>query len=431
MKSHPLGLVARYELFEKGKLVDSHENRMPESTTEVQLTIKNPGQPTQVLRFPFRSYMANFCRVLNNAFLAVDDSTGGTANDKLIKAITGGATYAAAAIHTMAVNEGALSSPTQSAYGIWIGDPDNQSGLGLTPEANIGGNPNYNDYMLRCLLPADGGSPDTNITYLATNVTLSNADATLTVSRRFQNTSATVDMKIGEIGLVGKSGTDYFLIARDKVGVNTPIPANQGGGQGEQTYTPYYTLAAGGTCEVDYIFALPANSGWTKNYNRMLSSLFNASNALSQVIDYTNAAQTINFSTARTQMDLLAAVNIDTYGILVTSGGYDNIYTLDMTYLYNNKTAKGTGINNLNYSAVTPIALTTTNNITQFGLYRDFEYLYTTGSNLVSASGLVIRQGVSPYTYYLICWDAFAINPFTIKPNQVLRVSYLFQAPLS
>ena len=421
MKSHPLGMTTKYELFEKGHLIDSIEkSRQPKA--EIQLTINNPGQPKQVLRFPFRSYTSNFCRVVNNAFLAVDDSTSGMAIDKVIKAVTGGITYPAAAIHTMAVNEGALTGAAQTAYGIWIGDPDNQSALGLTSESAIGGVTQYNDYMLRALLPAAGGIPETNVNYLATNVAFSNSDNTLTISRRFQNTSSTVDIRIGEIGLVGKSGTDYFLIARDRVWVPDPLHV---------PYTTAYTLAALGTAQVDYIFTNDNTTGWTQNYFKMLSSLFVAGNALSQVHDLTNAAQTINFSSARTQKDLLAGSTVDTFGIIPSYNSLmPNIetYTTASWKLSQQIPYSATG---LGYSAVVPIALTQSNNITQFGLYRDFEYLATSSYQSVGSSGLVIRQGTSPYTYYLIAVDSVKDNPFTIKPNQILRITYLFQAPLS
>jgi len=419
MKSHPLGMTTKYELFEKGHLIDSIEkSRQPKA--EIQLTINNPGQPKQVLRFPFRSYTSNFCRVLNNAFLAVDDSTSGMAIDKVIKAVTGGITYPAAAIHTMAVNEGALTGAAQTAYGIWIGDPDNQSALGLTSESAIGGVTQYNNYMLRALLPAAGGTPETNLNYLATTVAFSNSDNTLTVSRRFQNTSSTVDIKIGEIGLVGKSGTDYFLIARDII----QIP----GIRTKEDYTPY-TLAALGTAQVDYIFTNDITTGWMQNYFKMLSSLFVASNALSQVRDLTNVAQTIDFSSARTQKDLLAGSTVDTFGIIPSSLTPNmNTYTTPSWKLTQQIPYSATG---LGYSAVVPIVLTQSNNITQFGLYRDFEYLATSGYQNVGSSGLIIRQGTSPYTYYLIAVDSAGDNPFTIKPNQILRITYLFQAPLS
>ena len=430
MKSHPLGITTKYELFEKGHLIDSIE-KIRQPKTEIRLTINNPGQPTRVLRFPFRSYTSNFCRVLNNAFLAINDSTSGAAIDKLIKAVTGGITYPTAAVHTMAVNEGALTAAAQTAYGIWIGDPDNQSALGLTPESTIGGVTQFNDYMLRALLPATGGTPETNINYLATNVAFSNSDNTLTVSRRFQNTSSSVDIKIGEIGLIGKSGTDYFLIARDKISVaNTSAPGFNNANSGN---IPYYTLSALGTAQVDYIFTNDNTTGLTQNYFKILSSLFVGGNALSQVHDTTNAAQTINFSSARTQMDLLAAVNIDTYGIVAsynTQAPLGETYNAS-SYALSQKIPNGSILQSLNYSVVTPIALTQSNNITQFGLYRDFEYAYTSDSQKVGSSGLIVRQGTSPYTYYLIATDSVSTNPFTVKPNQILRITYLFQAPLA
>lgn len=164
MKSHPLHVNTVYELIDKksGKIINSWGNNKEHEAT-IEVKIKNPGEDPITLRFPFRSYVSNFSRVLNNAFLNVDNSTSGDAIDKLILTTTGGATYAAAVIHTMAVNEGALSSPTQTNYGIWIGDKDNASGLGLTIEAGVGGFPSYDNYSLRGLILPDGGSPDTDV----------------------------------------------------------------------------------------------------------------------------------------------------------------------------------------------------------------------------------------------------------------------------
>ncbi len=422
MKSHPLGIKTVYELYDRkgGDLIYSYNNSQA-SKAEVEVKINNPGKPTKTILFPFRSYVSNFPRVLENAFLAVDNSTAGVAIDKIIETTTGGATNPAAAIHTMAVNEGALTASAQSTFGIWIGDMDNTSGLGLTIETGIGGIISYNDYMLRAQLIANGGSPDTDINYLVTNVAFSNSDNTLTISRRFENVGLT-DIKVTEIGLVGKSGTDYFLLARDLV----TLP---------NTLNPF-PLDAGGTIEVSYIFTITPTSGWTQNYLKILSSEFVAGNAVSQVRDLTNAGQTVNFSTARTQKDLLAAIATATYGIVV--GGHefgmtdgDTNYNTT-TYDIHDRVIEGVLQNQLSHSVVTPIVMEQSNNKTTFGLQRDFERIYTIGSFLVHSSGLIVRQGTSPYKYFLIAHDGVptVASQIGIQPNQVLRVKYIFEAPL-
>ena len=418
MKSHPLGVKTVYEIYDKKtkELVYSSD-RKKFGKAQVQVTINNPGEPEKVITFPFRSYVSNFSRVLQNGFLDVDNSTAGAAIDKLIEAVTGGATYAAAAIHTMAVNEGALTGGTQTSYGIWIGDLDNLSGLGLTLEAGIGGTVAYNDYMLRGLILANGGSPDTNVNYLANTVSMTNSDKTLKISRRFQNVG-TVDVYVTEIGLVGKSGTDYFLIARDRV--SAPGAA-------------YFPLLIGGTIEVAYEFTITDSIGLTQNYLKMLSSEFVAGNALSQVRDINNVAQTINFSSARTQKDLLAAAGTDTYGIVLGNTLISENKELKTTaYNVYGKISHGSTVGTLDYGLVTPVTMTQELSKTSFGLYRDFENKYATASINVDNSGLIIRQGTSPYTYYLIAYDNVPSvdNYLSIAPNQILRVKYLFEAPL-
>ena len=427
MESHGLGVKTVYEIYNRkgGELIYSNENNKV-GKAEVQIKINNPGQSERIITFPFRSYVSNFSRVLQYGLLAIDNSTAGAAIDKIIKTTTGGATYAAAEIQTMAVNEIALTGAAQTAYGIWIGDIDNLSGHGLTLEAGIGGSVAYNDYMLRGLLLANGGTPDTDINYLATNVTFSNSDNTLTVSRRFQNVSATIDTKITEIGLVGKSGTDYFLLARDRVTDGT---------------NAYFLLSMGGTVEVSYIFTITDILGFTQNYLKMLSSEFLGANALSQVRDINNVAQTINFSSARTQKDLLAAATSDLYGILVgyqtgvfnTSAGTNTPYTVNtQSYNIGSKISHGVIVNTLYHGVVTAVVMEQTLNKTTFGLYRDFENQYTSLQVPINNSGLVIRQGTSPYTYYLIATDYVPSigNYLQVAPNQVLRVKYIFEAPL-
>lgn len=417
MKSHPLGLNVVYEVYNKGKLRYS-SNSKHSHDAEIEVRINNPNCKEQVIRFPFRSYVSNFSRVLNNAFLNIDNSTSGEGINKIIKTDIGGATYPASAIHTMAVNEGLLSGGAQTDFGIWIGDVYNQNSMGLTVDSIVNEPVQYNNHRLRTLILADGGTPDTNVSYGATNVLLSNGDDTLTVKRRFTNNNPT-QILISEIGMVAKSGSDYFLIARDSPNL---------------TENGHFTLLANGTCEVSYIFNITALSGWTRNYLRMLSSEFVANNALSAPKDIDNTAFTTNFSTARTQKDLLAAVNNANYGIGVGAtielAEYPSYNTLSEEII--DKVSEGSDRMQLVHSAVVPIALEQASSKTTFGLQRDFERVNQIGKMYVHSSGLLIRQGTNPYKYFLIAHDYIPSQnqKLEILPGEILRVKYYFEAGL-
>lgn len=416
MKSHPLGVRTIYEIYRNGKLRYSNES-FHQQENIVEVRINNPGMKEQILRFPFRSYVSNFMRVLNYSFLEVDNSTSGLAINKIIKTTAGGATYCAAEIAAMAVNEGQIAHADATLFGIWIGDKYNTSRLGLTVETAIQEQIGYDNYRLRTLIIPDGGSPDTNVVYGATNVLISNGDDTLTVKRRFNNTGA-VTISIDEIGLVGKSGSDYFLLARDAV-------TNPG-------ITGAFALVAGGTCEVSYTFSITNASGWTRNYLRMLSSEFVGGNTLSAARDINNTAYTVNFTGDRTTKDLLAAAENSNFGIVVgadTAPDANPMYDTSSINLLD-RIAHGTAYGQLSYGPVLPIDLTQVNNNTIFGLRRDFERGNTVGTFYPHSSGLIIRAGTDPYIYFLLGYDYIpsAGTNLELLPGEILRVKYLFEA---
>lgn len=418
--SHPLGINVKYKVFEKGSLIRNID-KTKYDTAVINILVQNPGQAPQHLRFPFRSFVSNFARVMNYAFMAIDNSTSGSAIDKVIKTTTGGVTYPAAAIHTMAVNEGELTSPTQSNYGIWIGDKANYSGLGLTVEAGIQGSLDYNNYMLRTVILADGGSPDTDVVYKATNVLLANADQSLIVKRRFAN-NGSGNIYIDEIGMVGKSGTDYFLLSRDTdLGINS-------------TTNQRFTLASGGVCEVSIEFPITSASGWTKNMLRWLSSEFVGGNAISQVRDIFGTVYTIDFTSARTQKAVNASADDSTYGLVLGGSLVDGglpVMTPD-SYRLNQKISHGTANENLSHGAMVPVALEQADGKTTFGIQRDFERLANLDPIYIRTSGLYVRQGAGSYLHFLFAWDYLGsiTEGLALSAGQVLRTIYSFECPL-
>ena len=408
MLSHKPILRVDYEILGEKPLGKIH---IPKKEDELIFKIfSKDGKLESIKRYPMRSYLANFARLLNCIFLGVDNSTSGLAVDKIIKAVTGGATYAATPLIKADVTEVALTASAQTAYGIWAGDQDNESGLGLTIETGVTGVMAYNDYMLRAKLLADGGSPDTGLEYRGVNLSISGE--TITLSRRFQNDSL-VDIIISEVGVVGKSGTDYFMLIRDFMN------------DAHESQTVETTKII----EIDYSFTIDSLSGWTKNYLRFLTSVLKAGNALEQVKDTLGSLYTVNFTSADDQarMDALAAD--DTFGIVI--GGLRTVPSTLVPlstdgYRVDNKLTES----DLAHGAVEPIALTTLNNNSSFGLQRDFENTGTS-TYYVTNSGLYINEAAASHIYMLARTNV--TNPLgyqQVNPGNILRVKYTLDFPL-
>lgn len=428
MNSHNGRLAVKAEIFDKqGNLKRTYDIPKPSADAKLRIThMDKDGNVKQVHEQPFRSFVSNFARVLNNSFFNIDNSTAGATIDKIIEAVTGGATNLAAATHLLEVDEGALTASAQTAFGIWVGDKDNTSGLGLTQESGIQASEAFDNYMLRALVLADGGSPDTGLEYRATTVTLSGNN--ITIARRFQNDSA-VSIFIDEIGLVAKSGTDYFLIARDVVNI------------GNETVVLDYQFEIPTTdvFVVEYVFSISDASEFTLNYLKMIDSMLRGTTASSNPRDVNGNYYAVNFCSARTQKDLLAAANAITHGIVIsgyTETNYENqgdggptnvnMYKLVNTVLLDSE---------LDYGAVTPITLTQVTPgggvipYTQIGAYRDFENVITERVH-VYESALIIKEAAATH-YYMIARTPFGSGAgIVVDPGEILRISAYLQFPL-
>lgn len=425
MNSHSPRLAIKAEIFDKkGNLKRTYDipNHTPES--KLKLThLDKDGNIVKTHQQPFKSFVSNFARILNNSFLNVDNSTSGASIDKIIEAVTGGATYLASASHLMAVNEGALTASAQTAYGIWIGDRDNASGLGLTSESGIAASEAFDNYMLRTLILADGGSPDTDMEYRAVSITLSGNE--ITIARRFQNDGAS-SVYVNEIGLVAKSGSDYFLIARDAITAGN-----------ESLVVDYdFEIPAGDVFVVEYVFSINDISGFTKNYLRMIDSMFRGAAASSNPRDINGNYYSVNFTSARTQKDLLAAADADTHGIVIAGYAESDYEDQDpspaSTDSYKLSLAKLSD-SEIDHGAVVPIGLTQENPgsgiiaYTQFGLYRDFENVGSERIHVLETA-LYMKEAAATH-YYMI--SRSATGHLIVDPGEILRLSKYFQYPLS
>lgn len=409
MKSHAPFIITETEILNTNKVT---RKATPQFEAELHCKVSDKrGNVKFDKTFPFRSFVSNFARILNYGFCNV-------ANTGTITCADGGAPLAS--VHLMKVEEGALSSPTPSVYGIWVGNIAGNSGLTLnSPNSGIGGDPGYDDHILYNEIPADGdpaAAADTNLVYGATT-TYIDSGTVLRVTRRFTNNNASA-IKISEVGLFGSDGTDSILICRDKITDGT---------------NAWVELASSDIIDISYKFYVTDATGYTKNFLRYLSSEFADGNTVENIVDTSGASAARDFTTARTDKDLMATATDDNFGILV--GGSVNSVPIGTSLSANDYAVSGKLTNSqITHSAVTAL---NTSDITQedqyskFGVYRDFENEGTTPI-YVNRAGLVIKL-TSAAKYYLLSsvLVSGASTPYVVvQPGQILRIKYYFAFPL-
>ena len=414
MNTHNPQLAFQYEIRDKhtGKVKRTYNPPNPVDSGEVILNIEYKDGDGNILhtdRKPMKSFVSNFARILNYAYMAVDNKTGATSPNLLILTTSGGAGSAGTACHTMDVTEAALTDPSQSSYGTWIGDMDDDGGFGLTAEAGIGNVLAYDDYMLRrqILAASAGAGWDTFMEHRIVNVSISGN--TLTISRKFQNDHASSTHSINEIGLVGKDNSgDYFLITRD-------VFQEEGN----------VDLAATKVLDVKYQFTITNASGLTKNWLRQLSSDLSGGNAKEQPKDINGSGYTVDFSTARTQKIMNAADNISTHGIVV-GGNIDGVAGVKIAALSTDGFALSSPLvdTDIDYGPVTAIAMTQTNNYTTFGLYRDFENDRSDDKSVHITEAALYIYETSGTHYFMLARNVINNDPaeIVILKDEILRV---------
>lgn len=402
--NHAPFIQSEYEILKSNKIIKGMTQRFNAS-----LVIEHKdrfGKLKESREVPFESFVSNFARILNYGFGNVGN------NNKLTK--TDG-TKVATSRHQMDVSEGALISPTQSNYGMWIGNITGDAGITLgTPNGDIGGDPAFEDYDLYNQFLADGGSPDTGVVYGATNVYV-DSGTVLRVTRRFTNDSGS-SIKISEVGLIGSDSTDYFMICRDSI-------------------NPSIVLVNQDIVDISYKFSVTSNSGFTKNFLRMLSSSMDGNPALENLTDYSGTSSPIDFSSGtRTDFDLLASAGVDTHGILI--GGANNAIPTVFTYStdsYRLRSQLSDSV--ISHGAVIATNLndvTKENGYSKIGYYRDFENTGTTPI-YINEAALVINnatESVNVLISRIPITNTSSVPYVIVQPGEVFRLKYYLAFPV-
>jgi len=420
MKSHNIRLITEALIIDKatGRVKRRYEQAPDNGEATLKLTHMDVnGNIKQVIEQPSKSFVSNFARMLNYGFMGVDNSSGGSAIDQILD--TTGAALAAATWFGD-VQEAAKVSPAQSTFGIWIGDKDNTNGWGLTLDTNIQSTESFEDYTLRGLILADGGVPDTGVEYRGTVVSYSGLDE-IKITRRFQNDGAST-IVVSEMGVVLDDGAAQYMIARDLILGGSAAP-----------YQPISVLA-GDILVAEYSYAISNASGFTRNYLKILRSLLVAGpTATYLMLDVNGNSVSVDFSTARTQLQLDAIAAADTYGIVI-SGNYQGgspVVPSSLTTKHTMDNAKWAHSAGFTYSAMAPIALTqvtgvgTGTSYTQFGVTRDFENVGLQGPLEVYETALYLKEAAAN-GIFMITKSGFSPYP-VVASGEILRINKYFR----
>lgn len=403
--NHAPFIESEYEILKSNK-----KNKTVTEKFDAELNYKVTGKDGKVKEeksIPFKSFVSNFSRILNYVF-------GDTPNTDTVTETDG--TNPVASMWHFGVNEVALTSPTQSNYGIWIGNIKGDAGITLgTPNGDIGGDPAFEDYDLYNRILADGGSPDTDVVYGATN-TYIDSGTVLRVTRRFTNNNANT-IKVSEVGLVGNDSSVYAMICRDSI-------------------TPSISLVSGDIVDISYRFTITSTSGYTKNFLRYLSSKFSAGAALENLVSTSGLSVAEEFTDDVSGLLLEPSTGTPgAYGILV--GG--DVTELPRTFSYSIDSYKlRQQLTNAQLTHGTTIELNTAD-VTQedgyskIGYYRDFEN-ESDDPVYINEAGLVIKDSSSGANKYLISripiTNTSSIPYVTVQPGEVFRLKYYLAFPI-
>lgn len=430
MTSHKLVCDVQAEIFNaEGKL---REKRFYSSEPLVEnyffVNIKDKfGKLLRSKKYLFRSFHPNFSRWLNYAFLEVVNNTAGAAGDQIAQ-LGGGAL-------TTSTHNTVVDAPvTNDNYGIQVGTGSTQ--------------PAFTDTQLNSKV--SHGTASGNLYYNATTVTpvpvtTNGSDYNkLIITRLFENQHATDAVDIKELGIAAldTSATEYFLIARDTKAIAAEATEAASGPS-----NIIETVEAGEILEVKYELSIGYSStgGFTSNMISFLTSELKDDTVTAK--SYAGATASVDFTAAQTDKALLNVTGADdNYGILI--GSSSNTFDID-DYKMSNKILDAS----VDYGTMSVVDLTTnvegTNPVeyyTLFGATRSFTSMETDSSVTIRESGLVLRKGAGPYTYYTIARvllaDTPAVDPIVdptaptseaavrgsngivLEPSEILRLTY-------
>jgi len=358
----------------------------------VKLIHKNKeGNILGVKVFPFKSFVANFARVLAGNLLEVDNNT--TSTESYMKIKDADNTALTNSCFSMNVLEGAM--PDTPLYGIQVGNT-------LTTDSY------FNSDMLGTIADTDydmrnmyDGLVDSLVSYSATTSTLSSN--TITITRRIENVSAS-SIQIDEVGLFQKfidSGatSKYIMIARDII---EPI-----------------TIVAGDLVDISYSLSVTSESSFTSQFLGMLQSMLAGTSTT--VRDTTGTTTSKDFDDTSRVISLMALATDDDYGLIVGATDREpNPQSYTSYSLTNHKIShSGSG---LSYGAVSAVSLTYDSSIgaMRFGIKRDFENLSSLPITIGEIG--VVGKHIATSSYYLLQ---------RVTTNKVIEAGKIYRCTVS
>lgn len=367
------------------------------------------GNLKREAEIPFKSFVSNFARILNFGFFNVYNTADGETIDQITTASGTVAASSVSGVHTYDVLEGQKTADT--GYGIWIGKTNgvyNSNGDTVTTSA-VGIHPSYDDYTLSGLI-----SPTATIIYGATSMSNPNS-STLRVTRRFTNNTA-YTIYVDEVGLLGNSGLENVLLARDRV--------QDGLGNFHIAIPP------GEIVDFTYVFTVTAESGYVSNFLQFMSSDMRDSTPIGSIYDTDGTVRTPDFTTGRSKKNLLATANDDNFGLLI-GGRFNTLPTFPpplsaTSYKLNNQLTD----TYMDHSAVSALGLEKTDGSTIFGLYRDFENVQDYNIYL-NEYGIVINDGTYNYLLARARLSSSGSDYITVEPDQIFRLKTYFKFPVN
>lgn len=386
---HKPELLAEFTILDKDGNVKSQGSEnfdIPGTEYKVELEVKNQdGTVDQHVTVPFQSFVANFSYMLNYAF-------AGVANSTLVKLTSG--SNPSADIFTADCE----AASTADTNGIFIG-------TNSVAAASPGGATTvaYGDFNLRSKI-AHGTSAGQMEYGTCTASAWVLGSSSFTFTRTFINSSG-ASIIVKEVGLVGASGTDYVMIARDTLDPSSTAST---------LVDLAVTVATGQTLSVTY--TIGTGTGYTYNWLGLVYSLLTASAATILGMVGGGAVST-NFSSDVTYCRCNPAATVTTHGIIVgrSAGARSNLAL----------TSQNTTLTHSAHTTFATEAATNTNiaivrtTYAQSHLQRDFTN--ETGATITIAEAGIAAAGNSVKT---LLANVAISTPYALQNLETLRVKF-------
>lgn len=328
--SHQVEVASYWQIFDKnGNIVKEEFPKYQNCNIEEHLDIeikRSDGSIRLFKQVPFKSFTKNFLDILYGALtgtmvsgISAIKTTGGSSQ------VTSGFGQTDATV-------------ADDSFGILIGSSN--TAINLT------------NYQLASKI-IHGSDPGQmlygSMSFGQTNAWPGAQGAQFKIERTFtNNTSDQSDVTIQEAGLAIKSGTNSFLIARDRVTYTTAAALNE-------------VVAFGEIVKVTYYFTVVSNSNLNINWIRILESIFSVRNV--SIIPTTSTSPiSINFggtAAASNKLNLMAPAGDSSFGVVVgeattTSSAVITSSSLGQQILHSNPGMNYGQVNSTIYTVVPP-----------------------------------------------------------------------------